>query len=110
MNSVGQSRKEDYIRTAIGTTVGIAPTAYLLYDTLRPISKDTIPILQGVTNNIFPPIDTFQNTKRVAETIIKNEGLADKGVRILIANNTPESQSKLDNIFKTEKPKFFVKK
>lgn len=110
MNSVGQSRKEDYIRTAIGTTVGIAPTAYLLYDTLKPISKDTIPMLQGVTNNIFPPIDTFQNTKRVAETIIKNEGLADKGVYILIANNTPESQGKLDNIFKTEKPKFFVKK
>lgn len=109
MNSVGQSRKEDYIRTAIGTTVGLAPTAYLIQDAVKPISKDTIQMYQCAINDIFPPTDTFHNTKNVAETIIKNEGLADKGVRLLIANNSPDSNTKLDNIFKTEKPKFLVK-
>lgn len=110
MNSVGQSRKEDYIRTAIGTTVGLAPTAYLIQDAVKPISKNTIQMYQCAINDIFPATDTFHNTKNVAETIIKNEGLVDKGVRLLIANNSPDSNTKLDNIFKTEKPKFLVKK
>lgn len=110
MNGVSINKKDDYIRTGIGTTIGIAPLGYLAYDTLKPLSKQEIKLYQQAMTNIMPAIDSFENTKAVAQTILNNEGLADKGVKIFVSNNTPESTNKLNELFKSEKPKLFVEK
>lgn len=109
MNGVSVNKKDDYIRTGIGTTLGIAPLGYLAYDTLKPLSKQEIKLYQQAMTNIMPSVDSFENTKAVAQTILNNEGLAKKGVKIFVSNNTPESTNKLNEIFKTEKPKIFIK-
>lgn len=110
MNGVSINKKNDYIRTGIGTTIGIAPLGYIAYDTLKPLSKQDIKLYQQAMTNIMPAIDSFENTKAVAQTILNNEGLADKGVKIFVSNNTPESTNKLNELFKSEKPKLFVEK
>lgn len=110
MNGVSINKKDDYIRTGIGTTLGIAPLGYLAYDTLKPLSKQEIKLYQQAMTNIMPSVDSFENTKAVAQTILNNEGLADKGVKIFVSNNTPESTNKLNELFKSEKPKLFVEK
>ena len=110
MNGVSINKKNDYIRTGIGTTIGIAPLGYLAYDTLKPLSKQEIKLYQQAMTNIMPSVDSFENTKAVAQTILNNEGLADKGVKIFVSNNTPESTNKLNELFKSEKPKLFVEK
>ena len=110
MNGVSINKKNDYIRTGIGTTIGIAPLGYLAYDTLKPLSKQEIKLYQQAMTNIMPSVDSFENTKAVAQTILNNEGLADKGVKIFVSNNTPESTNKLNELFKSEKPKFLVEK
>lgn len=110
MNGVSVNKKDDYIRTGIGTTIGIAPLGYLAYDTIKPLSKQDIKLYQQAMTNIMPSVDSFENTKAVAQTILNNEGLAKKGVKIFVSNNTPESTNKLNEFFKTEKPKIFIKK
>ena len=110
MNGVSVNKKDDYIRTGLGTTIGIAPLGYIAYDTLKPLSKQEIKLYQQAMTNIMPAIDSFENTKAVAQTILNNEGLADKGVKIFVSNNTPESTNKLNELFKSEKPKFFIEK
>lgn len=110
MNGVSVNKKDDYIRTGIGTTIGIAPLGYIAYDTLKPLSKQDIKLYQQAMLNIMPDIDSFENTKAVAQTILNNEGLTDKGVKIFVSNNTPESTNKLNELFKSEKPKLFIEK
>ena len=84
MNGVSVNKKDDYIRTGIGTTIGIAPLGYIAYDTLKPLSKQNIKQYQQAMLNIMPDIDSFENTKAVAQTILNNEGLTDKGVKIFV--------------------------
>ena len=110
MNGVSVNKKDDYIRTGIGTTIGIAPLGYIAYDTLKPLSKQDIKQYQQIVSNMAPAIDSFENTKAVAQTILNNEGLAEKGVKIFVSNNTPESTNKLNELFKSEKPKILVEK
>lgn len=95
---------------AVGTAIGATPLAYLAYDAVKPFKPEDIAKTQDFMRMIMPPIDSFENTKAVAETIIKNEGLADKGVKLFISNKTPESVAHLDELFKNEKPKGYVNK
>ena len=95
---------------AVGTAIGATPLAYLAYDAVKPFKPSDIIKVQDYMRMIMPPVDSFENTKAVAESIIKNEGLADKGVKLFISNNTPESAAHLDNLFKKEKPKCYVDK
>ena len=95
---------------AVGTAIGATPLAYLAYDAVKPFKPQDIIKAQDFMRMIMPPIDSFENTKAVAETIIKNEGLAKKGVKLFISNKNPESVAHLDELFKNEKPKRYVNK
>lgn len=106
---VNPFKRDDYVGKTMGLAVGGFPSAYLLYDSLKPVSDNDVRILQKAVDKIFPAIDTFDKTTETAERIIKNEGLADKGVKILITNNSEESTQKLNEILKNEKPKSLVK-
>ena len=107
-NQVSTTRK--VIGTTLGTAIGAAPIAYMTYDAFKPFKPQDIDKYQSFMRMMMPEIDSFENTKAVAETIIKNEGLADKGVKLFISNKTPESVAHLDELLKNEKPKGYVKK
>lgn len=108
MVSLSAEKRNDILGAGAGFATGIAPIAYIVHDTFKPFTKDDAIVLRDMTNKLMPPVDTFEATKNITEKLIKEEGLAEKGVQLLVANNTPESCAEFDKLLEHQKPKRLV--
>lgn len=102
------SKKQKVTGLATGFGVGIVPLSYMAYDTFSTVKDADIPAMQKFMDSIIPNVDSFDNVKNITNKIIKNEGLADKGVELFITDGSKESIAKFDKMFNKVKPKKYI--
>ena len=107
-NNKHSLKTRNVVGASVGTLIGAAPIAFLIKEATKIPTPESIEATKPLMELNFPPIDTFENTKNIANKILKEKGLADKGVELFIADNSPSSRVSLDKLFEKETPKKMV--
>ena len=102
------SKKQKAAGLATGFGVGVVPLSYIAYDTFRTVKDTDIPVMQQFMDSVIPNVDYFDNVKKITNEIIKNEGLADKGVKLFVTDGSKESIAEFDKMFGKVKPKKYI--
>lgn len=87
---------------AAGGAVGLAAPVYVLKDSVHKLTPETAKTMAETMKTLMPEVDTFENTKKIAEKILEESGLKTKGVKLNFIDNTKESLSHLKDVIRTE--------
>lgn len=83
------SKKRQAAAVLTGGTIATLPAAFVASDLLKTKSPKELKKAADLMRYIAPDIDTFQNVKEIADKVLLESGLKDKGVKIKVV--TPEN-------------------
>lgn len=91
-----------------GAAVGMAMPYMTIKDSFTLKSPVDILNAKDYMQKLMPEVDTFENTAKNVQSILKETGLGAKGVKFNVVDKTPEGMKVLDGVLdaniKSEKP------
>ena len=82
-----------------GAVIAYPPLHTIVKGTLKKFTLGDAINTSAVMQRMMPDMDSFDNTAKNAEKILDKTGLAKKGVKLFVCDNTKENEEALDKLF-----------
>lgn len=110
MVSSVSSNQHNKVRTCVGNTAGVAAglaaPVVIVSDYFRKWTPEMASNYAACMKKLMLDVDTFENTKKVAQKIVEESGLKKKGIKLAFIDGSKESLEHLKNVCANEvKPK-----
>lgn len=96
---VGKGQK--IAAAAVGSAIGLAMPIFDIYDVFS-MHKVDVTAGNGIISKLVPNIDTFENTQKNINKLLKEKGLSAKGVEFIAYDGSIESVKKIDSALNME--------